>query len=165
MRSRKNARPRKKGKRRKATYLDSMSPPNLNHPLEPNRFQPYPAATLQRRCDKHGIIGAFVDPMHGETHWSAWKEHPPTWMDPVAFLKLCEADEGACRLRRRYLKSPTKANLRLLEAHLTKIFDEQQLLAIVNNFDHVASILAEYFAASEAYWKKLPPAWTTEEEG
>ena len=134
-----------------------MSSPNLNHPFEPSEFRPHPAAVLQVNTERFGIIGAFVEPAHGDRHWSEWKDHPPTWMDPEVFLSLCERDAECRKTRDRYLKRPTDANLRELQAQMTRVFQHEHLPRVIMNFDHAAGVLAEFFAASEAYWKQLPP--------
>jgi hypothetical protein len=98
----------------------------------------WPLTSLLRRAE-NTIAGVFIHPRHGVTHWNEWAEQPPTWMDPHVLVDMAmEDDELKAALAKGFKQNDVKA-YQAVEACLRRVFEEQYLPWMINEFISCAS--------------------------
>ena len=145
--------------------VDGLDPPNHAVPLDelnikdidfsfllsPGLKWPLTRTMMESKTGLR-MAGVFVDEHYGEDHWSTWADHPPTWMDPHLFVRLCKSEpriDKICAIAFR--KNDPEAWKRLLPM-LTKVFDEQYLPTIIDKFEEDAlAIIAQWMLRRFAF--------------
>lgn len=151
----------------KGHYVDPMPPPNHLVPIdfateeEVQRLRlsagtRWPLMQLESE-DPGGLAGTFVDPCHGERHWQYWIAHPPSWMDPVVFVKMAQEDERVAKLLETVVKRNDKEAWKKLVPLLDEIFEQAYLPYVFRKFEGSArDQIAQWMLRQAAYRKTQP---------
>jgi len=160
-------------------HLDSTECPNHNGdfylreppgvPFNKGDILIYPLMRLMMSEDGGGASTglAFVDDVYGCTSWLDRDTHaPPTWMDPEVFIRMVVADSEVEKICRGYLKKRDDGTRAALRRRIGEIYEEQYLVYMIEKFDTVEDLLAQWTVAHFAgrkedeeiaeYYKKNP---------
>lgn len=149
-----------KPKKKTIEPIQGMNPPNHNIPLSMCK-DPADCATGSHRYPMlHLAIPdsadcglpsrpAFVADLHDrvkavECGW----EIPPTWMDPEVFIRMCKASEEVRALALSIATKNDRATIKKLIPALAKVFEDQYLVFMLEEFDRIVPVIAEWLAAS-----------------
>ena len=151
----------------KGVFVAPMPPPNHLVPvdfaseceirrLRLSAGQRWPLMQLASE-DPGGLAGTFVDPCHGERHWSYWIAHPPSWMDPVIFVKMALEDSRIAKLLDTAVRRNDKNAWKKLSPLLDEVFAEVYLPYVFRKFEGSArDQLAQWMLRQAAYRKTRP---------
>jgi len=151
----------------KGEFVDSLDPPNHTVALDECSEQEIQEMRISRGCrwplmklqesSDGGLAGVFVDLIHGEEHWSAWSEHPPSWMDPHLFVKMARDDPRVQDILQVAVKRNSRATWKKLVPLLDEIFAEVYLPYVFQKFEGEArDLLAQWLVRQEAYRETDP---------
>ena len=135
-------------------HVDGMDPPCHNMPLTVHELTPYPLmrATIESKGGD-GYVHAFVDEEYGlgYIYYSDRPKLAPTWMDPEMFAKMCQADSKIVDILAKCFKANSRTmGDKLLPPELDRIMEEQYLPYVLENFERVKWIFAQWLVRNYA---------------
>lgn len=158
----------KEKKLHEGTMVDGLDPPNHMVPLDElntlgedfsfligAHFKwPMVRLMMESRTGMR-LAGVFVDEFYGEDHWGAWADHPPTWMDPHLFVRLCDQEPKIARICAIAFRKNDPTAWKRLMPYLSKVFDEHYLPLIIEKFEEDAHKLIAQWILRRFASKKL----------
>jgi hypothetical protein len=75
-------------------------------------------------------------------------EAPPTWMDPEMFVRFAKADPRVRKIAMRYKKKGDAGNMHSMQELVSEIFEEVYVGYLLEQFDEVRHLLAEWLVAN-----------------
>jgi hypothetical protein len=135
--------------------IDGMSAPNQAVSGAVTGRNMFPLLGLQLPNEGESRTSyAFVHPRYGSYYWAHWDNAPPSWMDPVLLSDMAKKDPEIRRLLGKALstnkKQPTQ---KALAKELDRVFSDEYLPFVIEEFEKVADLTAEWMILNAAEGK------------
>lgn len=132
--------------------IDGLKPPNQLIPMSVSGRNLYPLMGIQVLRDEEARANyAFIHPRYGNYYWGYWDNTPPSWMDPMLLADTAKKDPAIQALLKKALASNKKKTvLNQLTKELSRVFEDEYLVWIIEQFDLVKEIVAEWLIINAA---------------